>query len=155
MFGRKGVHAMAEITASNLSKHLIAHCSGISNLKLQKLLYYSQAWMLAIYGKPLFDDRIEAWVHGPVVPSVFRKYRDFKWSPLTTEVKVEVSPLVSKHVDEVLKAYGHLQASALERLTHSEDPWKEARAGLAPDMSSTKEITQASMEKYYSARVNG
>lgn len=56
---------------------------------------------------------------------------------------------------EVLGIYGNLEASVLERLTHSEDPWKEARAGLAPDAASTREISQSSMQRYYGARVNG
>lgn len=54
----------------------------VSNLKLQKLLYYAQAWHLAIFKQPLFNDEIEAWVHGPVVPEVFRAYRDNKWASI-------------------------------------------------------------------------
>lgn len=73
-------------TASIIAKHILGACKAkqdfITNLKLQKLLYYSQAWHLAIYDEPLFQDRIEAWVHGPVVPSVFREYRSFRWSPI-------------------------------------------------------------------------
>lgn len=50
----------------------------LTNLKLQKLLYYAQAWHLVFRQEPLFTDRIEAWRHGPVVPSVFRQYRHFE-----------------------------------------------------------------------------
>src|SRR6266446_3445682 len=79
----------AMTTASILAKYIIASCSddgkSVTNLKLQKLLYYAQAWKLALHGKPLFNDRIEAWVHGPVVPVVFREYRDFKWAPLPVD----------------------------------------------------------------------
>ncbi|HUZ03805.1 MAG TPA: type II toxin-antitoxin system antitoxin SocA domain-containing protein, partial [Acidobacteriaceae bacterium] len=63
---------MKHTSASDIAKYFIASFQkknkAISNLKLQKLLYYAQAWHLALYGSPLFSDSIEAWVHGPVVP---------------------------------------------------------------------------------------
>ena len=150
---------MAKTTASNLAKYIIATVKNsgqpITNLKLQKLLYYSQAWHLALDRQPLFEDRIEAWVHGPVVPTVFREYREFRWSPLTADENYQISTDVSKHTVKVLKAYGPLDASQLERLTHSEDPWKEARSGLAADVSSSREISRQSMQRVYTARLNG
>jgi uncharacterized phage-associated protein len=146
-------------TASTLAKYIIARCADrselITNLKLQKLLYYSQAWHLALHGESLFRDRIEAWVHGPVVPSVFREYREFRWAPLPVDANVDISDKVATHTAKVLKTYGALDAHQLERLTHSEGPWKEARAGLPADASCTRAITLESMRNYYSARLNG
>jgi uncharacterized phage-associated protein len=147
-------------TASILAKYLIASCSGngktITNLKLQKLLYYAQAWQLALHNKALFNDRIEAWVHGPVVPTVFREYRDFKWDPLPVDQsRPEPNNEVRSHIAEVLAAYGKFDATQLEQLTHSEDPWKEARKGIPGDMASTNEISKESMLNYYRARLNG
>lgn len=155
---RKREHAM--ITASNLAKYIIVCCSGgsksITNLKLQKLLYYAQAWHLALRSTPLFNDRIEAWVHGPVVPVVFREYRDFKWSALPADnLSAKPHAEVCNHVAEVLAAYGKFDATQLEQLTHNEDPWKEARKGIPGDMASTNEISQDAMRKYYRARLNG
>lgn len=147
-------------TAPILAKYIIVCCSGdgkgITNLKLQKLLYYAQAWKLALYGKPLFNDPIQAWVHGPVVPPVFREYRDFKWAPLPVDhTRPEPQREVCSHVAEVLAAYGNFDASQLERLTHSEDPWRDARRGLPGDMASTNEINPEAMLKYYRALLNG
>jgi uncharacterized phage-associated protein len=154
-----GASDMAKSTASIIAKHIIAtfNNSGqpITNLKLQKLLYYSQAWYLALHGRTLFNDRIEAWIHGPVVPTVFREYREFKWAPLPSDPTFpSLSAEICGHIAEVLATYGKFDATKLEHLTHSEGPWIEARNGIPGDMSSTNEITHAAMMSYYRARLN-
>lgn len=150
---------MAEITASDLAKYIIdQHVrknAVITNLKLQKLLYYAQGWYLAFNGEPLFKDRIEAWVHGPVVPCVFREYREFRWSPLTAASGYVPSNEIASHIGKVLGAYGKFDASQLELMTHNEAPWREARQGLAGDASSNREITIEAMREFFASRVNG
>lgn len=147
---------MAETNALILAQHLVTRCGDITNLKLQKLLYYSQGWYLALNnGQPLFNDRIEAWVHGPVVPIVFRKYRDFKWSRLPAEIPLnDLTTNASEHIDEVISVYGHLSPWDLERMTHSEDPWKEARGTLSPDMPSSVPIGLESMRRFFARQAN-
>lgn len=146
-------------TASNVAKHILARFqangSPIINLKLQKLLYYSQAWHLAFTGKPLFHDRIEAWIHGPVVPPVFGEYKQFGWSPISVSDGGTLTTGQTAHVDNVLQAYGKLSAWDLERLSHSESPWREARSGLPPDAPSNNIISEDSMRLFYSRLVNG
>jgi uncharacterized phage-associated protein len=148
---------MATSTADRVAEGLInlSHDeqSPVSNLKLQKLVYYAQAWHLALYCVPLFEEEIEAWVHGPVVPSLFQRYRDFKWGILPRSGG-PVPQDTRYHLEEVWRAYGASSAYDLERLTHSEAPWKAARAGLAPDESSHNIITKDSMKEYYVARLN-
>jgi uncharacterized phage-associated protein len=76
----------------------------------------------------LFEDPIEAWVHGPVVPAVLREYREWSWQPITLEVVAPKLPQdVESHVDEVMASYGGLTAFYLEKLTHQERPWRKAR----------------------------
>ncbi len=149
---------MAPATANLVAECIIslshAKHNPVSNLKLQKLLYYSQAWCLALHKKPLFYEEIEAWVHGPVVPVIFRYYRDCKWSPIP-DPKVNTPRQFQSHLEEVWRVYGGFRAFDLERLTHSEDPWKKARAGLASDASSNNIISKSSMRDYYLARLNG
>ncbi|MBI3661669.1 MAG: SocA family protein [Acidobacteria bacterium] len=146
-------------TAANVAARLInlAHekASPVSNLKLQKLLYYSQAWHLALFKKPLFNDEIEAWVHGPVVPQVFRFYRDYKWASISKGDPSTLRSNIEAHLEEVWRAYGHLSGYDLERLTHSEDPWRQARQGIAPDESSHAVISKESMQRFYASRLNG
>jgi uncharacterized phage-associated protein len=150
---------MATITASRVATWLInlSHekDAPVSNLKLQKLLYYSQAWNLAFYKEPLFEEDFEAWVHGPVVPEIFRTYRDHKWNSIPKVKASRITARAKQHLEEVWRVYGSLKAFDLERLTHSESPWKSARIGLAPDASSCTVISKKSMREYYTARMNG
>jgi uncharacterized phage-associated protein len=153
---------MAEVTASCFAMHVLGAFQGkgenITNLKLQKLLYYSQAWYLANYDKPLFDDPIEAWVHGPVVPSVFQEYKVNRWSPIGIDYPACLHGRwlpnhLRQHLDNILSAYGNLQGWDLERLSHREQPWLTARGGMPPDASSNAVITHDSMKTFY--RRNG
>ena len=144
-------------TAQKVAQYMIAfsheHGDPISNLKLQKLLYYAQAWHLALYDKPLFKASIEAWVHGPVVLSVYRTYRQYSWQPIQEEPeKVKLLSSTCEFLDEVMDVYGEFSAYQLEKLTHSEDPWRNARGDLPPDASSSVTISHISMRDYYKAR---
>ncbi len=126
----------------------------ISHLKLQKILYYSQAWHLALFDKALFDDPIQAWVHGPVVPSVFQQYRGCRWSAITEASDPRVAAKAARHLDNVVSSYGHLSALQLERLSHSEEPWQRARQGLSLSDPSTAVISHESMRDYFSQMAN-
>jgi len=147
---------------------------------LQKLVYYTQAWHLAITGQPLFADRIEAWVHGPVVPSLYDKYKVFGWEPirplatpqLFSRLPVaagkewagaplprpdaplpDIDPQTQEILDDVWAAYGQFTAKRLEELTHSEDPWIDAREGCGAGDSSNAIISQDAMRAYYTAKL--
>jgi uncharacterized phage-associated protein len=125
----------------------------ITNLKLQKLLYYAQAWSLVINGKPLFDDDFEAWVHGPVVPQVFRRFKEYRWNDITEAVHPPSDKLLFDYLSLILDKYGKLSPRQLEHLTHAEDPWKLARKGYAPDESSSETISKDSIKSYYWTRI--
>ena|ERR1017187_7822771 len=145
---------MADYTAEQIADTII-HLSrergiDITNLKLQKLLYYSQAWHLAFTGEPLFRDDIEAWVHGPVVPSVFRKFRGYRWDTIDCDVHPLDDKRVLDHLNSVLDAYGKVSATSLERLTHNEEPWNAARQGAPIDEPSQNVIDHKVMRKFYS-----
>jgi uncharacterized phage-associated protein len=146
---------MAASTASHVAGTLInlSHEKGdpVSNLKLQKLLYYAQAWYLALYDRALFDDQIEAWVHGPVVPCIFRQYKEYRWTPISPVLTQPVTKKIDQHLRDVWRVYGKFAAGKLERLTHSERPWKDAREGLPIDAPSHNVITVQSIKKYYSS----
>lgn len=124
----------------------------ISPLKLQKLVYYAQAWSLVLRGEPLFFQPIQAWPHGPVVYDVWNAYRDYKHTAIP---QLDVCDLVDftedelDVLDEVWNAYGELSARQLENLTHSESPWIEARKGLDPSEKSQEVISHESMKSYY------
>lgn len=126
----------------------------VTNLKLQKLLYYAQAWNLAFTGEPLFVEDIEAWVHGPVVPRVFRRFKSLGWKTIEAPVNPLPDPHLAFHLRAILKAYGGLGPTQLERLTHNEDPWRNARKGIPADVSSNNVISHKDMKTFYKARIN-
>jgi uncharacterized phage-associated protein len=99
----------------------------ISNLKLQKLLYYAQGGHLAFYDVPLFAEAIKAWMHGPVVPQVYHEYKEFGAGPIRVDrVDLERYPApVRELLDEVNSVYGQFTAGKLRLMTHEEPPWKE------------------------------
>jgi len=142
-------------TVKDVSKIVIQSSSGpISNLKLQKLLYYVQGWSLALYDKPAFVERIEAWVHGPVVPEIFYAYRHFRWNPIELGSEtVAIPDSEVSHVKEVLKVYGSLTATDLESLSHGETPWIVARDGYGPNEPANAVISHESMKTYFKSRL--
>jgi|HubBroStandDraft_1064217.scaffolds.fasta_scaffold518715_2 uncharacterized phage-associated protein len=149
---------MGVTTASDVADFILEKSTKeISNLKLQKLLYYCQAWHLALYDRPLFADSIEAWLHGPVVPSIYRQFKKFGWQPIkrTGHPCAQLDDNAQAHVGEILKLYGDFNAVALEQMTHEENPWAEARASLSPDANPSKEIPHTSMNMYFKQVLHG
>ena len=145
-------------TADQIADSILwsTHASGsfISNLKLQKLLYYVQAWHLAVFESPLFPERFQAWVHGPVVPDVYRRFNGYKWRNIDAEVeRPELGAGTIAFVEEVLDEYGPMDARHLEYLTHREDPWIEARGGLAVDEPCTAVLSEETMRSFYRSRL--
>jgi len=130
--------------------------TGLDKLKLQKLLYYAQAWNLVINKDRLFTDKIEAWVRGPVVPEVWRYFKDVEFDSLPTEDMTKASQSFSsdekKILDEVWRIYGKYDGPYLETLTHSELPWQEARKDTPEFAASNHEISLRTMEDYFTRR---
>jgi len=147
------------ITARQVADYFIrfSHDVGdpISNLKLQKLLYYAQAWYLALYDVPLYGERIEAWVHGPAIPPVYGQFKEWAWQPITSDPERPSFPdVVHGHLTEVMEQYGRFNAYQLELLTHSEKPWRDARKGIPPDQPSNEIITHEAMRDFYRSLAN-
>jgi uncharacterized phage-associated protein len=118
--------------ALDIAKYLI-HCANlaeddlITNLKLQKLLYYVQGFHLALFDAPLFPEAIEAWQYGPVVPEIYQQYKQYSRNPLPDSpdfnpeiIEAEVRDLI----DEVYSIYGKYTGTVLANFTHQETPWK-------------------------------
>jgi uncharacterized phage-associated protein len=125
----------------------------MSSMKLQKLVYYSQAWSLAWDEAPLFDEEIEAWANGPVVYELFDAHRGQytigpDWPRGNPD---ELTPTQRETVDAILADYGDLTGRQLSHLTHSEAPWRDARAGLGPTERSNRPISLDSLAEYYGA----
>jgi uncharacterized phage-associated protein len=101
----------------------------ISNLKLQKLLYYMQGFHLAVFDSPLFEEEITAWQYGPVVPDIYHHFKVFGSNTLTLNGEEEIIRLSAKEEElffDVMNEYGQLGAVKLMNLTHEEEPWINA-----------------------------
>ncbi len=126
----------------------------LCHLRLQKLLYYVQGWHLAAMGVPLFSERIEAWKHGPVVPSVYPVFKDFRLAIPPTQGG-DPDGLSKGHKDfirSVWERYARFSATALRDMTHREAPWVNACIGLTPTESSNSEITTDALRAYFFPR---
>jgi uncharacterized phage-associated protein len=122
----------------------------ISNLKLQKLLYYVQGWHLAFKGECAFQDRLEAWVHGPVQPGVYGSFKHNRWNPIVDAVnRPNLPPEMVNVVDAVLEAYGGDSGYELELRTHQEPPWLLARGDLPQDAESNRVIDVLLMKSFF------
>lgn len=148
------------ITAQNIASYFLTKYGrtkgGISNKKLQKLLYYSQAWSLALFNKKLFSEKIEAWVHGPAIRSIYVEYKHFGFQPIDSRSDDSSDTLpcsTQSFLDDVWRVYGKYDSAYLEELTHSEEPWQKARTGLEIDEGSTNEILTNDMRAYYLAKL--
>jgi len=100
---------------------------GISNLKLQKLLYYAQGVCLAINGTPLFGEQIFAWKHGPVVPGVYDEFKDFGSKPIDFNDDFDFTAVSlddAKLLEEVFDVFGQYSAWKLRDMTHDEPPYR-------------------------------
>jgi uncharacterized phage-associated protein len=125
----------------------------ITHLKLQKLVYYAQAWSLALNNKPLFEEDFQAWSHGPVVPSLFHRFKEFGWDAIpqpNDQTQLDLDKETTDLLEEIYEIYGEHSAKHLELLTHQEKPWKEARGSLAPEQKSETIISKKSLQDFYS-----
>lgn len=124
----------------------------ISNLKLQKLLYYSQGCYLALKDRPLFDEEIEAWTYGPVVPEIYQTYKKFGNLGIdTTQMSFNPEIINSDDItilEEVYDEFGQFSASKLVKMTHEETPWKSTYSPYSNNTISKDVIKKYFKENY-------
>lgn len=134
----------------DVSAYILKNAGAMTHMKLQKLVYYSQAWSLVWDEQPLFSERIEAWANGPVCPDLYREHQgEFTVSAEPRGRPAKLTADERETIDVVLKKYGGKSAQWLSDLTHREAPWREARANVPDGTRSNRPITHASMAEYY------
>jgi uncharacterized phage-associated protein len=139
-------------SAHDVAAYILAKLGRMSTMKLQKLVYYCQAWHLVWAEERLFPERVEAWANGPVVYELFDAHRGrFTVDGWPIGDPDRLDKAQAGTVDAVIATYGHLDGGKLSYLTHAEEPWRKARAGLLPTEMSRVEITPEMIQDYYSA----
>ncbi len=123
---------------------------GITNLKLQKMLYFAQATHLALFDQPLFGEEIQAWSLGPVVPAVYHAFKDGQNELIDPSLGSCDNPEVEKFLQVVWDLFGKYSASELVNMTHKHAPWVSVYQKGVPDIV----IPQDSIRKYYKESFN-
>lgn len=121
----------------------------MTNMKVQKLLYYTQSLHLALFNEPLFDQEIQAWRYGPVCPPAYRYYSEFEARQLPVPNRNDLEQISKEQLElleEVWMFFGEYHAWSLSGMTHAEFPWRKARKGLPPEASSEEPILLKDMK---------
>jgi uncharacterized phage-associated protein len=127
----------------------------VTHLRLQKLLYYAQGSYMGKWREPLFPDRIEAWPHGPVVASVYPLFADHGRDPIPPHDARSEPSLTHEEralIEWVWATYGGYSASRLRAMSHTEPPWKSARAGLSADNAGAAPIPTEAIGAFFRAQ---
>ena len=140
------------IQVFDIAAYILERMGAMTTMKLQKLVYYSQAWSLVWDEKPLFEENVEAWANGPVVRDLFDYHRGvYEISSMPIGNSRLLNQVQQETIDAVLDYYGNKPSQWLIELTHMEDPWVEARKGLLPLERGNRVIPLDAMADYYSS----
>jgi len=137
------------VSAHDVVRELEARLTSPGEVRLHKLLYYCQGWHLGWTGSPLFDEVIEAWANGPVVAAVWRARKYGYEAPPPRSL----DPGMLGTVGYVVSRYGSYSGADLIRLTHSEEPWRDATEQSGPDQRSEEPIEQKALELFFKKQV--
>ena len=140
------------LNVKNVAHYILTKVGTITTVKLQKLVYYSQAWSLAWDGVPLFNEEFQAWANGPVCAELFDAHRgQFLISDdnLAAYSDYTLSPCEKETIDIVIESYNPYSSQELSDKTHQERPWKEARGDIAPGERCHNVISKETMQDYY------
>lgn len=136
-----------------ISKYIIAIGKEITPLALQKILYYAQGFYKAFFGKFLFEDDCQAWVHGPVYVNIYEKYKEFKSGNILVDIDYDIEDIIVDEkreiLDVIIKYFGYYNGKALEKMSHYETPWINARKGLLPSENSNNIISKEDIKEYF------
>lgn len=145
------------ITAKMIAEYFLTK-DAMTQKKIQKLVYYAYVWYIVDnndtnnISNVLFNEKPQAWVHGPVFPSLYEEYRNFGREniPKLDSITIKLNENIKKFLDEIWGIFGRYDGDELEILTHKEEPWIKARRGIAATAPSNEKITDTDIYNYYS-----
>lgn len=140
----------SEININDIAKYIINKLE-ITPLALQKTLYFIQGFSIAFNNKFIFNDIPCAWIHGPVYPKVYRKYKSFAYNPIDENLNESIilNSNDKQLIDSIIKYLSLYNGTILEKITHMETPWINARKGLKPNEPSEEPIKLDDIEDYF------
>lgn len=138
------------VSVRDVAEYILQKQGSMTTMKLQKLVYYAQAWSLVWDERPLFREDIQAWANGPVTPELYLVHRgQFRIAEIPDGHPENLDDLARETIDAILDYYGSRPAHWLSELTHMEDPWLMARQGLDIGERGSRTITHAALLEYY------
>ena len=150
---------LAEISSSKIDQivnYIITHLGEVTPLALEKLLSFSNGVNYALNGSQLISEESQAWAHGPVYPQVYNKYKKFGYKPIDDGIYSTQGCMLSKvseaelnAIDLVINTFGLYSPKTLEKISHSQEPWKEKRVGYKEDEAGRKVIDENAIKVFY------
>lgn len=137
------------LNATIIGKYFLSKNADLTDIQIQKLTYYAYAWYMVKHsGNKLFEERPQAWIHGPVFRSLYNAMKNMDFY----EEKFSIDSIdqdIRDFLDIIYKIYGQYSGNELENMTHSESPWKNARIGKKPYERSEEFISDEDIMKCY------
>lgn len=137
-------------SALDVAQYILDQHGPLTAMKLQKLCYYSQAWSLVWDEEPLFQDEIQAWANGPVIPRLYAAHRGKFTVDTIGGDGANLDANQKDTIDKVVSYYKEFNPQQLSNLTHMEAPWLQARRDTPDGVRGNSVITLESMGEYYS-----
>lgn len=148
----------------DVAEWFILNVENVTNKKLQKLVYYAYSWYLTLFNEDknhlenrLFSVKCEAWIHGPVVPQLYSKYKKYYSNVIPVDSKGEKNFEFSEDVLDLLMqikdVYGKYNGNQLESISHQEEPWINARKDCTPNEICSNTIDDITIFEFYSKRL--
>ena len=152
---------MNTLTVFDIADYFLSK-DNLSQKKLQKLVYYAYAWFIALYNESpdeirsvLFIEEPEAWIHGPVFPSLYERYKGYNWQEIPKKsFDKDITSDLRAFLEDIWNKFGDFSADELEYMTHHEEPWKNARNGRGVLTRSNEKISKKDIFLYYNKLVS-
>jgi len=150
---------MTAVSAQTVANQFIALAESrgkkLTPMQVLKLVYLAHGWTLAYTGEPLIKDRIEAWMYGPVIPSLYETMRAYHGAPVSAPLPAPLNENLSDEqksiIERVYNTYEELNGVQLSNLTHLPNtPWDKVYNQGAGDWGI---IPDALIQDFYSKKV--
>lgn len=139
------------MNATIVGKYFYNKNNNLTEIQIQKLTYYAYVWSMALRDEKIFDEKPQAWVHGPVFRTLYDSMRKNDFIQSTDE---DITPKNKEFFDMIYNLYGKYSGNQLENMTHMEEPWIVARKDLKPNERSNEELNDDLIKSYYKSLVN-
>lgn len=138
------------LNATDVGRYFLSKDENLSDIQIQKLVYYAYVgYMVKNNGQKLFEEKPQAWIHGPVFRSLFDSMKN-STNFTSNQCYLQLNKSITVFLNKIYDVYGNYSGNELERMTHSEKPWQEARKGLLPSQFSRNELSDEIIMDYYS-----